>query len=102
MEQFSRAARLSREAGCDAVEIHAAHGFLIDSFINPARNHGTDGYGGDLAGRLRLVTEVVQAVVAVVGPDVPVLLRFNNRSADAGEAARFGVAMAQAGWPSWT
>ena len=61
---FARAARWCRELGFDVIEIHGAHGYLLHTFTTPLANARTDGYGGDLAGRLRLPLEIVAAVRA--------------------------------------
>jgi 2,4-dienoyl-CoA reductase-like NADH-dependent reductase (Old Yellow Enzyme family) len=75
---FARAAAAAREAGFDGVELHGAHGYLLDQFHWPATNNRTDGYGGDIAGRVRFSTEVVSAVRSAVGPDFPVSFRFSQ------------------------
>lgn len=67
IEDYARAARLSVEAGCDGVEIHAANGYLPSQFLHESSNHRTDGYGGRIAARARFVIEVVEACVAAVG-----------------------------------
>ena len=58
------AARMAREAGMQVVEIHAAHGYLLHSFLSPISNHRNDGYGGDLEGRSRFLMETLDAVRA--------------------------------------
>jgi NADPH2 dehydrogenase len=55
------------KAGFDGVEIHAASGFLLDQFLQPASNQRTDEYGGSVENRLRFVLEVIDAVVKAVG-----------------------------------
>ena len=77
-EAFAAAARRAQEAGFDAVELHAAHGYLLSQFLNPLLNQRTDTYGGSLENRVRLVLEVLDAVHAVVGPDFPVLVKLNS------------------------
>jgi 2,4-dienoyl-CoA reductase-like NADH-dependent reductase (Old Yellow Enzyme family) len=74
---FARAAARARAAGFDAVQIHAAHGYLLSSFMSPFCNKRDDAYGGDPVRRTRLVVEVVEAVRAAVGPDYPVLIKVN-------------------------
>lgn len=69
VRDFASAARRAIEAGFDGVEIHGANGYLIQQFIADNTNLRTDRYGGSVTGRLRFVTEVVEAVVAAVGAD---------------------------------
>ncbi|MFC4105144.1 NADH:flavin oxidoreductase/NADH oxidase [Micromonospora zhanjiangensis] len=74
---FARAATRAVDAGFAAVEIHAAHGYLLHEFLSPLTNRRTDGYGGDRAGRMRLPLEVAAAVRTAVGDEVPVLARIS-------------------------
>ncbi|MFJ6197227.1 NADH:flavin oxidoreductase/NADH oxidase [Micromonospora sp. NPDC092111] len=74
---FATAAGRARDAGFAAVEIHAAHGYLLHEFLSPLTNQRTDGYGGDRAARMRLTLEVARAVRAAVGERVPVLARIS-------------------------
>ncbi|MCC5947100.1 MAG: NADH:flavin oxidoreductase/NADH oxidase [Nitriliruptoraceae bacterium] len=74
---FAAGARRAIEAGFQAVEVHAAHGYLLHGFLSPRVNHRTDAYGGDRVGRMRLVREVTAAVRAAVGDEVPVLVRIS-------------------------
>jgi N-ethylmaleimide reductase len=64
---YAHAARVAMAAGFDGVELHSAHGYLLEQFIRDASNHRDDDYGGSLPRRLRLVLEVVDALVAVCG-----------------------------------
>jgi 2,4-dienoyl-CoA reductase-like NADH-dependent reductase (Old Yellow Enzyme family) len=75
---FARAAVRARAAGYDAVQIHAAHGYLLSEFLSPFFNRRTDEYGGDARSRARLAAEVVGAVRASVGSDYPVLIKINS------------------------
>ena len=72
---FGAAARRVRDGGLDGVEVHAAHGYLVGQFLSPATNYRTDGYGGDLDNRLRLLREILAAMRAEVGPDFPIGVR---------------------------
>lgn len=75
---FARAADLAKQAGFDAVQIHAAHGFLLSQFLSPALNKRTDEYGGEPENWARLVLEVVRSVRETVGPAYPVLIKMNS------------------------
>jgi len=76
---FADATDRARRAGFDAVEIHAAHGYLVSSFLSPASNRRTDEYGGPLENRARLLVEVLQAVRRRVGRDFPVWCRIDAK-----------------------
>jgi len=65
----------SKRAGFDGVEIHAAHGYLLNQFFSPLTNKRSDEYGGNVKNRIRMHLEVIQAVRAAVGKDFPILLR---------------------------
>ena len=73
--QFAAAAGRAKAAGFDGVEIHSAHGYLLDQFYSPLTNTRADEYGGSLDHRIRFHLEVVAAVRAAVGDDFPLLLR---------------------------
>jgi NADPH2 dehydrogenase len=75
VNSFKEAARRTKEAGFDGVEIHSAHGYLLNQFYSPLSNKRTDEYGGDIYGRIRVHLEVIKAVREVVGEDYPILLR---------------------------
>lgn len=73
VDAFGEGARRAKEAGFDAVEIHGAHGYLINQFLSPYSNHRTDEYGGSLTNRARFPLEVLKTVREKVGKDFPVL-----------------------------
>ncbi|MCV7094272.1 12-oxophytodienoate reductase [Mycobacterium kubicae] len=75
---YADAARNARSVGFDAVEIHGAHGYLLDEFLWEKTNHRVDGYGGSPTARARFPAEVVAAVRAAVGPDYPIIFRFSQ------------------------
>lgn len=77
IEGFVAAARRAERAGFDTVEVHAAHGYLLNQFLSPLANKRTDNYGGSLENRMRLVLEVTQAVRAVWPAEKPLLVRLS-------------------------
>jgi len=77
VDAFRTAARRALDAGFDVLEVHGAHGYLLHQFLSPLSNRRTDAYGGALAGRARLLLQVISAVRAVAGPDVPVFVRIS-------------------------
>ena len=75
IDAFGRAAARAKRAGFDAVEIHGAHGYLLNQFLSPFSNQRTDEYGGSEENRSRFVLAIVAAVREAVGPDFPVIIR---------------------------
>lgn len=75
VEDFARAAVRAKQAGFDLVDIHCAHGYLLNQFLSPLTNHRRDAYGGGLHNRLRLSLEVLSAIRQAVGEDYPVFIR---------------------------
>jgi 2,4-dienoyl-CoA reductase-like NADH-dependent reductase (Old Yellow Enzyme family) len=78
VEAFARAAHLCRESGFDAVQIHAAHGYLLSQFLSPYYNKRSDAHGGSLENRARFLLAVVRRVRLAVGPEYPVLCKMNS------------------------
>ena len=75
---YARAATLAREAGFGGVQIHAGHGFLFSQFLSPLFNRRTDAYGGPVAGRFRVIGEVIDAVRQAVGVSFPIGIKINS------------------------
>lgn len=77
IEQFALSARRAKQAGFDVLELHAAHGYLFHSFLSQVSNDRTDDYGGDLAGRARLLLQTIEAVKCEWG-DRPLAVRLST------------------------
>jgi 2,4-dienoyl-CoA reductase-like NADH-dependent reductase (Old Yellow Enzyme family) len=75
IKAFQDAALRVQEAGFDGVELHSAHGYLLNQFLSPITNKRTDEYGGDILNRIHLHIQVIKAVRTAVGKDFPILLR---------------------------
>jgi 2,4-dienoyl-CoA reductase-like NADH-dependent reductase (Old Yellow Enzyme family)/thioredoxin reductase len=78
VDDFAAAVVRAREAGVDGCELHAGHGYLIDGFLSPAKNHRTDDYGGSLENRARILVEILREIRARVGDDYTVWCRLNS------------------------
>ncbi|BCL28907.1 NADH:flavin oxidoreductase [Streptomyces aurantiacus] len=79
---FAEAAAAAERIGFDGVEVHGAHGYLIDQFLWAGTNRRTDAYGGDLVARTKFAAEVVAAVRAAVSPAFPVIFRYSQWKPD--------------------
>ena len=102
VEAYVQAARRAVEAGFDAVEIHGAHGYLINQFMSPLTNLREDAYGGSFENRMRFPLEVLRAVRKQVGPDFPILFRYSMEEfmpggIDMEQAVRIAKVMADNG-----
>jgi 2,4-dienoyl-CoA reductase-like NADH-dependent reductase (Old Yellow Enzyme family) len=78
LDDFAAAARRAVNAGFDVIEIHAAHGYLVHQFLSPLSNVRTDGYGGSLQNRARLLLEVVDRIRDVIPETAPLFVRFSG------------------------
>lgn len=76
--RFATAAAIARETGFTGVQVHAAHGYLLSSFLSPVTNRREDAWGGPLENRARFLLETVRAVRAAVGSDFPVAVKLNS------------------------
>jgi 2,4-dienoyl-CoA reductase (NADPH2) len=77
-QRFVRAAVLAEQFGFNGVQIHAAHGYLISQFLSPITNQRTDGWGGPLAHRARILLDVVKEIRATAGPGFAVSVKLNS------------------------
>jgi 2,4-dienoyl-CoA reductase-like NADH-dependent reductase (Old Yellow Enzyme family) len=82
VQSFAQAAADAQRIGFDGIEIHGAHGYLIDQFLWERTNQRTDEYGGDMVARTRFAVEVVKECRLAVGPDFPIILRLSQWKAD--------------------
>src|SRR5246500_5022081 len=78
VQRFARTAALAERTGFTGVEIHAAHGYLINQFLSPRSNKRTDRWGGPLENRARLLKNVIEAVRAQVRPEFCVAVKLNS------------------------
>ena len=81
VDAYATAVVRARDAGIDACELHAGHGYLIDNFLSPTTNHRSDEYGGSIENRARFLVEILEAIRERVGPDYPVWCRINGGEA---------------------
>lgn len=82
VDAYGAAAAAAAAMGCDGVELHAAHGYLIDQFLWSATNERRDGYGGDIEGRTRFAAEVVAECRRQTSPTFPLFFRFSQWKLD--------------------
>jgi len=75
---FAEAAAAAERIGFDGVELHGAHGYLLDQFLWAGTNRRTDVYGGDAVARVKFAAEIVAAVREAVSPDFPILFRYSQ------------------------
>ncbi|TFE22655.1 NADH:flavin oxidoreductase [Cohnella luojiensis] len=78
VKAFAQAAADAKRIGFDGIELHGAHGYLIDQFFWERTNQRTDGYGGDMIARTRFAVEIITACRHAVGPDFPIILRMSQ------------------------
>ncbi len=102
IRQFADGARLAREAGFDAVELHMGHGYLLNQFISPLSNRRTDEYGGSAENRVRFPARVLRSVKEAIGNDMAVIAKINvadgvRRGATADDAVVTAQALEAAG-----
>ncbi len=78
VKAYTEAARNAVDLGCDSLELHGAHGYLIDNFFWEGTNQRTDKYGGSLVKRTRFAVEILESIRAEIGDDFPIILRFSQ------------------------
>jgi len=75
---FAKTAKLAQETGFGGVQIHAAHGFLLSQFLSPLFNKRSDGYGGTIANRMKLLLQSIEVTREAVGPSFPIAVKLNS------------------------
>ena len=78
VQAYAQAAADAKRIGFDGIELHGAHGYLIDQFLWEKTNQRTDKYGGDLVARTRFAVEIIEACRRAVGPDFPIMIRLSQ------------------------
>lgn len=78
IEAYAISAKCAQDAGFDGVQLHGAHGYLIDQFLWDVTNLRNDAWGGDIARRSRFAAEIVRAIRARTSPDFPIVFRFSQ------------------------
>ena len=102
VQKFINAAKIVQISGADGVELHGAHGYLINEFLSPAMNLRTDRYGGSFENRMRFVTEIIAGIRSVCGKNFSLSVRINAEEAieggiDLPEAVKIAFALEKAG-----
>jgi 2,4-dienoyl-CoA reductase-like NADH-dependent reductase (Old Yellow Enzyme family) len=103
VEAFAEGVRRAQEAGFDGVQVHAAHGYLLSSFLSPRTNQREDQYGGSTENRSRVVKEIYQRAGRKVGDGSPILTKVNTTDflsggMDLNEAVRVGKLLSEVGF----
>ena len=103
IECFSEAIRRAREAEFDGVQLHAAHGYLLSSFLSPHTNRRKDEYGGSTQKRARIMKEIYDRATVKAGDDFPILVKINTDDffpggIDSDEAVRIAEELAEIGY----
>jgi 2,4-dienoyl-CoA reductase-like NADH-dependent reductase (Old Yellow Enzyme family) len=95
IEDFAQASRRVKQSGFDAVQIHAAHGYLVNQFLCPHTNRRTDSWGGSIIERMRFLREIYRNIRGEVGENYPILIKINAQDGlDGGLSLQEGLVMA--------
>lgn len=103
IESFAEAVRRAQEAGFDGVQLHAAHGYLLSSFLSPRTNQRKDQYGGSFENRIRITKDIYEQARKKVNEHFPILIKINStdflpNGMDLAEAIRVGRALSKVGF----
>lgn len=77
IQDFIKAAERCKKAGVDGVELHGAHGYMIQQFLSPNTNRRTDEYGGSFDNRMRFISEIIRGIKESCGKDFPLIVRLS-------------------------
>ena len=91
IQKFAEAAERAKKAGYDALEVHGAHGYLVNEFMSPHSNKRVDEFGGDVQGKMKFPLEIVRAIREKVGDDYPIIFKMNGADFD-----KVGITLADA------
>lgn len=97
IERFTQAAVIAKEAGFSGVQIHAAHGYLVNQFLSPLTNQRSDEWGGSLTNRMRFLLEIIRRIRKSTGPSFGIAVKLNSSDFQKGgfdEASSIAVAQA--------
>ncbi len=94
-QEFVAAARLAKEAGFDAVELHMGHGYLLSQFISPLYNKRRDAYGGSIEKRMEFPAQVLRQVLDAVGKDLAVIVKYSMTDGPKGNRIKDGIGIAR-------
>lgn len=78
IERFAQSSWIAKQAGFTGVQVHAAHGYLVNQFLSPLYNHRTDQWGGRIENRMRFLIEIIRSIRSKVGPEFPVGVKLNS------------------------
>lgn len=78
IDDFIQATRRARQSDFDGVQLHIAHGYLLNSFISPHTNRRSDEWGGSLSNRLRIITKIIEGIREELGEDFPLIVKLNS------------------------
>lgn len=98
IEAFVLAARRAQAAGADAVQLHCAHGYLLNAFLSPFYNRRTDHWGGTAENRFRLLKAIIAGIRSQLGSDYPILVKLNTDDHTPGPGIDPPLAAVYAGW----
>jgi 2,4-dienoyl-CoA reductase-like NADH-dependent reductase (Old Yellow Enzyme family) len=98
IDSFKRAAERVRRSGADGLQLHCAHGYLLNEFLSPFFNRRRDRWGGSPENRFRLVREIITSIHEAVGEDMPLLIKINTNDHTPGQGIDPHLAAKYAGW----